>query len=474
VSPRYLTLLLLGAVLLAVAVPAQAQAARPFALGFYDDLFTAPGAERGAWLGQAATIGADIVRLDIGWPVADTPTRPLGFDGRDPAAGAYDFARADAAVVDATARGLRVLASFSGAPRWAEGPGRPASAPRGSWRPDPAAIEEYGTALGRRYSGSFPDPARPGRTLPRVAAFQVWNEPNLDTYLSPQWSGGRTAAPAHYRRMLTAFYRGVKGASPSALVVSAGTGPFGDPGAGGQRIMPARFVRELLCLRRSAGRLRATACPAPARFDVLAHHPYSVGFPRRRALNADDVSLPDLGKLTRLLRAAERTGGALPRRRHPLWITEVSYDSSPPDPQGVPAARHARYLEEALFVLWRQGAEAVTWFRIRDQLPVPSYAATNQSGVFLADGRAKPAQRAFRFPLVAERIDRRTLRVWGRAPVGGAVRVERRTAAGWRLVRTVRAATHATFLLRLRARGATSLRARVGSDTSLTWRASAR
>ena len=113
-------------------------------------------------------------------------------------------------------------------------------------------------------------------------------------------------APAHYRRMLSAFYRGVKSVRPAALVVTAGTAPFGDPGVGGHRIMPARFVRELLCLRRSRRRLRGTSCPAPARFDVLSHHPYSVGSPRRKALNADDVSIPDLGKLTRLLRAAER------------------------------------------------------------------------------------------------------------------------------------------------------------------------
>ena len=357
-------------------------------------------------------------------------------------------------------------------PQWAEGAGRPSDASPASWKPDPQALEDFGAALARRYSGSFPDPARPGQTLPRVDAFQPWNEPNLDKYLSPQWSGGRTFAPAHYRRMLTAFTRGVKSVGSSALVVTAGTAPFGDPFKNGHRIMPARFVREMLCLRTLRGRLRATArCPSPARFDVLAHHPYSVGFPRRPALNADDVSIPDLGKLTKLLRAAERTGGALPRKRHRLWVTEVSYDSSPPDPQGVPAARHARYLAEAFYLLWRQGVDTITWFQIRDQLPVPSYAASAQSGIYFADGRAKPAQRAFRFPLVAERLGRGTVRVWGRSPVAGSVRIERRTAAGWRLARVVRARRHGTFYLRIRVSGSPTLRARVGGQTSLTWRA---
>jgi hypothetical protein len=461
---RRLTAALLGGALVALCAPAGAQAAPGLALGFFDSVFAADAPVRGPWLERAVDSGADIVRIDIGWVASSRPADP-----RDPADPAYDFSHADAAIADARARGLRVLASFTRAPAWAEGAGRPASAEAGSWKPDPAALEAYGAALARRYSGSFPDPARPGQLLPRVDAFQPWNEPNLDRYLSPQWSGGRTYAPAHYRSMLSAFYRGVKSVRPAALVVSAGTAPFGDPQPGGHRIMPARFVREMLCLRQAGRRLLGTSCPAPARFDVLDHHPYSVGDPTRKALNPDDVSIPDIGKLTRLLRAAERTGGALPRKHHRVWVTEVSYDSSPPDPQGIPSAQHARFLEQTFYLLWRQGVDTITWFQIRDQLPQPSYAATNQSGVYFADGRPKPAQRAFAFPLVAERASHGVLRVWGRAPVAGRVRIERRTASGWRLLRTVRAGRHATFLVRVSAPARTSVRAREGGATSLAW-----
>jgi hypothetical protein len=468
---RRLGIPLLASVLLALAAPAGAPAAtRGLAIGFLDDVLKSDAPERTPWMDRAKESGADILRIDIGWVAPDSATRPAGFDARNPADPAYDFRRSDAAIVDAAARGMRVLASFTGAPRWAEGPGRPAGAGAGTLKPDPQALEDYGAALATRYSGTFPDPAQPGKVLPRVDAFQLWNEPNLDTYLAPQWSGTRTFAPAHYRRMLSAFYRGVKSVRAAALVVSAGTAPFGDPFAGGHRIMPARFVRDMLCLRRVNGRLRAaSSCPEPARFDVLAHHPYSVGFPRRRALNPDDVSIPDMAKLTTLLRTAERTGGALPRKRHRMWATEVSYDSSPPDPQGVPAAQHARFLEEAFYLLWKQGVDTITWFQIRDQLPEPSYAASHQSGVYFADGRAKPALTAFRFPFVAERAGRTALRVWGRAPVAGAVRIERRAGTAWRLVRTVRASRHGTFLVRILARGSSKLRARVASETSLTW-----
>jgi hypothetical protein len=434
------------------------QAVRGLDVGFYDSAFVAGPATRDVRLDEARAAGATVVRIDAGWPAARRPRRPT-----DPADPAYAFGAVDDAVRAATSRGLRALLSFTGAPRWAEGSRRPRSAPRGSWRPSPEAVGAYGEALARRYAGAFPDPARAGAALPRVTAFQLWNEPNLGKYLSPQWRrSGRhfvPAAPAHYRRMLNAFFAGVRRGQPRATVVTAGTAPFGDP-PGGQRTPPARFVRELL--RR------------PVRFDVLAHHPYSVSGPFRRALNRDDVSLPDVGKLTRPLRAAERAGRVLPRRRarKRLWITEVSWDSRPPDPDGVPAAVHARWLAEALYVLWRQGAATVLWFQVRDQPPRPSYPTTSQSGVLLRDGRPKLALRAFAFPFVARRArGGRRVTVWARAPAAGTLTVERRAAGGWRALRSSAVAAGEVVLVRLAAGRGALLRARIGGRVSRAARA---
>jgi hypothetical protein len=446
----------LAALALALAAPASGEAARGLDVGFYDGAFTAGPAARDVRLDEARAAGATVVRIDGGWPAARRPRRPA-----DPADARYAFGAVDDAVRAATGRGLRVLLSVTGAPRWAEGPRRPRSAPPRSWRPSPTAVGAYGEALARRYSGAFPDPARPGSPLPNVSAFQLWNEPNLGKYLTPQWRrGGRRlvpAAPAHYRRMLNAFSAGVRRAQPRATVVTAGTAPFGDP-PGGQRMPPARFVRELL--RR------------PVRFDVLAHHPYSVAGPFRRALNRDDVSLPDLGKLVRPLHAAERAGRALPRARKRLWITEVSWDSRPPDPDGVPAAVHARWLAEALYVLWRQGAGTVLWFQVRDQPPRPSYPTTSQSGVLLRDGRPKLARRAFAFPFVARRpTGARRITVWARAPAAGMLTVERRTTGGWRALRSSAVTAGQVVLRRLAVPRGARLRARVGNAVSRAARA---
>ena len=204
---------------------------------------------------------------------------------------------------------------------------------------------------------------------------------------------------------------------------------------------------------------------------MLAHHPYSVGQPRRKALNADDVSIPDIGKLTRLLRTAERSGRALPRKRHPVWVTETSYDSRPPDPDGVPAATHARWLQEAFFLLWRQGVDTITWFQVRDQLPGAELRRHQPVGRLLRR-RARQARRP-RLPLPARRRARRRARA---TACGAAARSPAASgssggpATRWRTVRTVQAKRGGTFLLRIARKSAGErLRARVGTETSLTW-----
>lgn len=459
----------LAAVLVSLLAPASAVAARPLELGFTDTTFATPAG--GTWLQRSEAAGADMVRIDVGWPVPNSAARPSGFNARDPADPHYDFTADDAAIKQATADGLRVLVVFDGAPLWAEGPHRPAGAPAGSWRPDPQAIEDYGVALATRYSGHFPDPVDPGQSLPRVSAFQVWNEPNLSLYLSPQWSGGQAVAPVIYRSMLNAFYRGVKSVDPRALVVAAGTAPFGDP-PGGPRLPPVVFWRDLLCLAPAGAGVRAASCADPAHFDVLAHHPYSVGPPTTTALDADDVSIPDLGKLTSLLQAAERFGTVLPREPHPLWITEVSYDSRPPDPHGVPIDEQARWLEQTLAELWREGAQAIFWNQVGDQAPIPSYGATAQSGVYYIGGRPKPALTAFRFPLVAWHTGRSALEVWGRVPVAGRLVVQERAGAAWKPLLTFREAAQATFVAHIAASGPVDLRAQIAGQTSLDWHAS--
>lgn len=438
---------------LAFAAPATAAASTPGAmhLGLVDSSvsFDPDPALRAQWLDRISGVGADRIRIAVSWRGITSRAPAPGEDPADPAWTGYRWGGVDDAVAEATARGLTPIVSINGAPDWAEGPARPPSAPPGSWRPDVAALGAVARAAALRY--------------PAVRYWQVWNEPNLNIYLTPQWQRGKPASPAHYRLMLNAFYDAVKAVNPANRVITAGTAPFGDPGTSGNRMRPARFDRELFCVS-------GAACANPAKFDVLSHHPYSVGGPNRKALNADDVSVPDFDKLVKPLRRAERTARIGGAKHHPVWVTELSWDSSPPDPLGVPAQKQARWLEESLYVLWRSGVDTVIWFLARDQEPTPSYGDTYQSGVFLRDGTPKPSATAFAFPFVAEPVAGGKTRLWGKAPAAGRVVVQRRANGRWVRVASFQAtAAGRVFTATVRRRAGAKYRARAGAMTSLLW-----
>jgi hypothetical protein len=101
---------------------------------------------------------------------------------------------------------------------------------------------------------------------------------------------------------------------------------------------------------------------APVSFDVIAHQPYSFGSPTTGALNADDISISDIGKLT-------------------IWVTETGYKTKPPNSGGVPVATDARWVEQTLDLLWKQGVSLVSWYLIRDLPPAPTYGNSSKTGM---------------------------------------------------------------------------------------------
>lgn len=468
--------LALVALVLAVAAPEAAAAPRGLELGLADATFNGSDAAlRDEWMARARGARADLVLLGVAWSGIAPKAPPAGFDAADPADPAYDWDALDGAVRGAVAQGLRPVLDVNFAPRWAEGPNRPspAVAPPGTWLPQPEELGRFARALAARYSGGFVDPTDPGAgPLPRVRYFQVWAEQNLSVHLNPLWEGGRMVAPQHYRAMLNAAYAAVHAVNPGARVIVGGLAPYGDAEAGGSRIPPVWFWRSLLCLRGSG--LRLLACPEPAHFDIAAHNPINVWAPSRGAVSPLDVSTPDIGRLSSIVRRGVATGRALPARPKRWYVGEEWWDSSPPDPGGVPLRRHARFLSESLYELWRQGVGAVIWWYLRDQSPgAAGYAATQQSGLLFRDGAAKPAYRAFGFPFVARR-ERGDVLLWGKAPSPGRLVLERRTQSGWAPLARVVAGRRRVFLVRVDASaGALRVRARQGADVSLPARVAA-
>lgn len=125
----------------------------------------------------------------------------LDVEGAGP--GHYAWNIPDRIVDEAARAGVQVLFRVDKAPVWAM------SADEAAPPFDVAAFGAFCNVLATRYAG-------------RVAAYQVWNEPNL----AREWLG-RTPDPAGYVAALRACYVGIKAADPQALVISAGLAPTG-------------------------------------------------------------------------------------------------------------------------------------------------------------------------------------------------------------------------------------------------------
>lgn len=397
--------------------------------------------------------GATTIHVNLVWRAVAPSNPPSTFDSRNPFDPSYKWDAFDAKVRSATQFGLKPLVTLSGAPRWAEG-SNPHSIP-GTERPDPVALGRFAEAAAIRYSGRYPG-------LPRVRYWQIWAEQNLPQHLNPQHLSGRPFSPHWYRRMLNAAADAIHSVHRDNVVVTGGLAPFTakpQPGfAPTAGLGPLRFMREMLCLSK---RLTRT-CRERSRFDVWAHHPFTSGGPTHHAYRPDDVSLGDLPEMRRLLMAAYRSGSIVARSRPKFWVTEFSWDTKPPDPRGVPASLHARWVAEALYRMWQSRISLVTWSLLRDD-PLPTYF---QSGLYFRGStierdRPKPALQAFRFPLVG--FPRRGgVYVWGRTPAGvpSRVVVEQSFGGGWRRLGVLRTNRYGIFERRFASKPVGWVRAR--------------
>jgi hypothetical protein len=449
----------LGAVLGLQLVTEQASA-RPFIKGMYESYYYSRQAQvRQHWFDETVRSNAGLVRLSMGWRhvVGDEPPA----NPSDPGDPAYDFSLFDSQVREATARGLTVLITVSGAPEWAEGRNPPNWANTGTWKPDPVAFGAFAEAVGRRYSGTYA-PATGGGVLPRVEYFEAWNEPNQDERLAPQWEGGNLVGPDMYRTLLNQFYRGIKRTNPQALILGPATSPFGDDHQSPTRTRPLLFMRDLFCVNQA---LDPTNCPEPAMLDIVSHHPINFdNSPTDPPRHNDDIVIPNMKRIRPVVQAAQRAGNLVPGGRKPLWATELWWLTKP-HAAGVSERRQAEYITEAFYRLWQQKVEALVWFELVAGNGFPS-------GLMWEDGRKKPGLTAFQFPFLAERNRKGKTTAWGIPPDSGKVKIQRQTGKRWRTIESVDVDADEPFSTKLddlprRA----DLRARLGANRSLKWRA---
>ena len=456
------------AALVVAAVGASTASARGLITGFTDnnifDASAPTSANRQQWLDRATAARSKLIRITVDWrnSVRRKPKTPA-----NPADSAYGFERLDQTVRMAKASGHEVLLTVHRAPDWAEGPNPPSNVQPGAWKPDPVQYGKFGQALARRYSGNF-------RGLPRVHYFEVWTEPNLTQFLAPQWQLKKPFAPVRYRALLNNFYAGVHAVQSGATVVGGATSPFGDSRKhqlypDHPRMHPIAFLRTALCL--NSEYKRAKGCNGEVRLDALSAHPLNImNAPHYKPHSKDDSQVANFSRVRQVLRAAERVQ-TVSGRHHELWVTESGMLSDPPSPKGAPLQQHARWIEESLHLLWKQGASVVLNLNIRDPAYDPHHPPSGQwtTAIYTHDGKPKPAFKAWRFPFVTDRKSKKRVKAWGKAPASGALVIQQKSHGKWRTRKRLNVLAGQIFKPTLRVRGKAQLRARVGKTTSLTW-----
>jgi len=445
-----------------------------FTRGFVDDVWfdTAPGAaSTQKWLARTTATGAKLAQIEVDW-ISVEPSAPAdGANLTSPSAPQFQFSYLDQRVKELVDAGIQPVLLVTDAPRWAEANGGSAADyATGGYKPNPVAFRDLAEAMAKRYSGTFTDPLNRSRKLPRVRYMQAWGEANTNFHLSPQWTkvGGRTvnSGAILYRGLLNAFYAGVKAGDPKAVVLASGLEGYGDaPFTGLQRTHPVTFMENVLCL--SAALKRVPCAGGPAHFDVVAADPYDSFAPTTHAVSPLDASAPDLGRLSKVTRAAVAAGTLLPHKRKPLWVTEFGYDSKPPNPSAVSTATQAKWLEQGFYIFWHEGASVAMWYLVRDQ--TPPYDLNYFSGVYFRSGRKKPSYTAYRFPFVVMSTTKTAAQAWGIAPVGGMLKVQFKSNGSWRTIRSFNVGKNAIFDFTSTSLAHGHYRATVAGQSSLVW-----
>ncbi len=338
---KYLNLLILAfcSLLLTARPTAPLQAARSqpgippalFGLNMYLTGRERSESEAATLLDLASAIGVGWTREEICWACW----------GRDEENGFYD--RRLGMLAEA---GVGIIGMLLTTPEQYRDPGCVAYA-KASNQPaywcQPNNMEAYARWAARVVERYDADGYRDAPGSPRVAAWEIWNEPDMDGTWLPR------ADPGAYAAMLRLARDAIKAADPTALVLNGGVYLF--DGVGQSHFMD-----------------RVVELAGWDSFDVLSVHPWLIDHapddprlinPRERF----DVSIP--GRIELAHRWIEAHGGG-----KPLWITEVGWSTcaSACAPQfAVSEQQQADYMVRTFVLAAASGVEHVSYFQLEDK-----------------------------------------------------------------------------------------------------------
>jgi len=409
----------LAAAALCAALPTAPALAAPEQLSLIEDetlmLESGPAVQAQA-LDEAKSLGADVIRANVIWarfaPSPNSKRRPRKFNGKDPAAyPAGAFAMLDSFVAGAQQRGMQVLLTPTGPiPAWASRCGGSVKNRR-VCKPDPKQFGAFVRALGKRY--------------PTVKMWSIWNEPNLRSWLSPQYEvvGSKAVqrSASLYRSLASSAIAGLRGTGHRDAEIWLGeTAPLGDDpsGCSAQRSLrvprrcakritktsPETFLRGVFCLKTSGKRLtgaeaRDQRCGNYKRLRVTgyAHHPYTRGGsrPPLSRVNRGEITIGSASRLTRLLDRAARAK-RIPKRL-PVHYTEHGWQTKPDLIFGVTDEQQAEYINQSDWIAYKNNrVRTVAQYKIVDDANIGSGF---QMGLKLLNGTRKPAYAAYRLPI---------------------------------------------------------------------------
>jgi hypothetical protein len=348
-------------------MPAAAATAAPrMYVGFQDDPSFRWKDDRTAVLDLAQKANASIVRTTVYWNLV-APTRPA--NAANPFDPAYRFDDVDELVRNAQYRGMEVMLTIWGTPKWANGGKGTNHVPTHM-----SDLTAFAKALSSRYSGR-------NAGIPYVRYYTVWNESNLGQFLSPQFNAaGKPVAPSLYASLYRAAYAGIKSGSPKALIGLGETSARGRDKPLHSKTQqetesPGRFA-QLLSLQRPK-----------LKFDAWSQHPYPTTLTAKptQKVRWPNVAMSNLSTLEANL---DKWFG---KKNIPIWITEYGYQTRPQNPGGVTYAQQASYAKQALTIAENDpNVQMFIWFILRDD---PS--SVWKSGLISPTGATKPAYKTF-------------------------------------------------------------------------------
>ncbi len=248
---------------------------------------------------MAASMGVGWIKQQFPWAEIEyrvDPNRPF-WDVKNNQ-NAWD--KFDQIVDMAQQYGVRIIARIDSTPPWARptDPATlkalqdqgldPAKAP-----PSPEHMEDFG-----RFIRTFVE-----RYRGRVAAIQVWNEPNLKR----EWATGRPVNAGEYVEMLRVAYTAAKEADPNIIVLAA---PLATTNETKDNLRETDYLQQMY----DAG--------AKLYFDVMAANAYGKDYPPEDPPSPGKLNFRRVELLRQVM---EKNGDA----GKPIWFNEYGWNASP-------------------------------------------------------------------------------------------------------------------------------------------------